>query len=591
MIPSEKLLRFGILKSALLVLFVVPTLLLALPGQAKAFSADLGGSPVDISVSGSNSYAPRQTIPVNFVGYNSGSWRYVYIYLNVGGVSFNVNQYFNGSSPGPTYGTWYLTAPSTPGTYYIGIEPINSYSQVVYTYFPITVACASGTVWNGSSCVCPAGTTSWTVGATCSGSYANITDGVTSVVSSTNGNIGSVSLSCSSGNVSQSNASCSTAVSCTATAYGSCSLSTTASGGTSGSCSTGYTIGSCSYSCSNGTWTKTSNTCALPAASGSVTSNSCAISSGASSCAMNVAWASSNTTGTVTIQRPYDNNSIFATGTSGNQSATFTPPATYNLDLYDGTTKLATGSFVASCAQGSTWDGSICMPDPCTAQTVNHCDLPATASDTSSSGSCSSGYGGSCSYTCSSGTWIAPSSNSCTPFPTVTLSASPPTIDQGQSSTLSWNSTNATSCTSYGGFSTNSSTVGNASVNPSATANYQIYCTGPGGTTSTNSNIVPITVLVPTVSIGASPARVTSGDPTTVTVMVTNVSSCAITKNGNPSPWQTFSGNPFGTVTQSFSDTNITTQNTYQVTCSNTGSSVTAAAKQIVNITTKFNEF
>jgi hypothetical protein len=44
-------------------------------------------------------------------------------------------------------------------------------------------------------------------------------------------------------------------------------------------------------------------------------------------------------------------------------------------------------------------------------------------------------------------------------------------------------------------------------------------------------------------------------------------------------------------VTKSYADTGITAQTVYEVTCTNTGSSVTATAKQIVNIVMGFSEF
>ncbi|MFA5998187.1 MAG: hypothetical protein WC814_02265 [Candidatus Paceibacterota bacterium] len=187
-----------------------------------------------------------------------------------------------------------------------------------------------------------------------------------------------------------------------------------------------------------------------------------------------------------------------------------------------------------------------------------------------------------CNGSCSAGT---PSNATCAP--TVIFSASPTTINQGQSSTLSWSSTNATSCTSYGGFSTGSATSGTVSVSPSATSNYQIYCVGAGGTV--NSTIVTVTVRIPTVSISASPARVTSGGSTTISSTVTNAGSCTITKNGTS--WQTFTANPSGTVTKSYSDTNITSQTAYKITCTNSASSVTATAEQILNLLTDFEEF
>ncbi len=78
--------------------------------------------------------------------------------------------------------------------------------------------------------------------------------------------------------------------------------------------------------------------------------------------------------------------------------------------------------------------------------------------------------------------------------PTVTLLANPSTIDKDQSSTLIWSSTNATSCTSTGGFSTGGATSGSVSTGAlPSTKNYQISCVGSGG--SVDSNTVKVKVL------------------------------------------------------------------------------------------------
>ncbi|MDB5244158.1 MAG: hypothetical protein JWN18_28 [Parcubacteria group bacterium] len=113
-------------------------------------------------------------------------------------------------------------------------------------------------------------------------------------------------------------------------------------------------------SCTSGTsWN--GSICAAPA-SGSITPNSCTIAANANSCTMSVAWTSSNTSGTVTVQRAYAGNSVFATGISGNNAATWSPPGTYHMDLYDGSTKLGSGAdFVVSCTSGTSWNGSICV--------------------------------------------------------------------------------------------------------------------------------------------------------------------------------------------------------------------------------------
>ncbi|MDB5244156.1 MAG: hypothetical protein JWN18_26 [Parcubacteria group bacterium] len=95
-------------------------------------------------------------------------------------------------------------------------------------------------------------------------------------------------------------------------------------------------------------------------AAGTITPNSCIIASGASSCSMNIAWTSSATIGTVTVQRAYSPFGTVASGPSGSQSFAFTPPGTYPFNLYDGATLLNTANFTASCAAGTSWSGGIC---------------------------------------------------------------------------------------------------------------------------------------------------------------------------------------------------------------------------------------
>ncbi|HEX5395377.1 MAG TPA: dockerin type I domain-containing protein [Candidatus Saccharimonadales bacterium] len=66
--------------------------------------------------------------------------------------------------------------------------------------------------------------------------------------------------------------------------------------------------------------------------------------------------------------------------------------------------------------------------------------------------------------------------------PTVSLSANPTTITSGSSSSLSWSSTNATSCTASGAWTGSKATSGTQSVTPTATSTYTLSCTGAGGT-------------------------------------------------------------------------------------------------------------
>lgn len=77
--------------------------------------------------------------------------------------------------------------------------------------------------------------------------------------------------------------------------------------------------------------------------------------------------------------------------------------------------------------------------------------------------------------------------------PTVSFSAAPPTINLGESATLSWSSANATSCTASGGWSGPRSLSGSEVVTPAATTTYTLSCTGA----STTSQPVTVTVIIP----------------------------------------------------------------------------------------------
>jgi hypothetical protein len=73
------------------------------------------------------------------------------------------------------------------------------------------------------------------------------------------------------------------------------------------------------------------------------------------------------------------------------------------------------------------------------------------------------------------------------PAPTASLSANPTSINPGQSSTLSWSSTNATSCT--GGNFILTGMSGSAVVKPIVTTTYSITCSGNGGSASAKATV------------------------------------------------------------------------------------------------------
>ena len=78
--------------------------------------------------------------------------------------------------------------------------------------------------------------------------------------------------------------------------------------------------------------------------------------------------------------------------------------------------------------------------------------------------------------------------------PTVTLSANPTSITVGQAATLSWSSTNATTCTASGAWTGERALNGSQSVVPTSagTLTYSLACTGAGGTTSRSATLTVI---------------------------------------------------------------------------------------------------
>ena len=84
--------------------------------------------------------------------------------------------------------------------------------------------------------------------------------------------------------------------------------------------------------------------------------------------------------------------------------------------------------------------------------------------------------------------------------PTAALTASPSSIANGATSTLSWSSTNSISCTSSGGGGTG--TVGSFTTSSLTTTTYTVTCTGAGGTAS-QSATVTVAAPIPTLPYGS----------------------------------------------------------------------------------------
>jgi hypothetical protein len=171
-------------------------------------------------------------------------------------------------------------------------------------------------------------------------------------------------------------------------------------------------------------------------------------------------------------------------------------------------------------------------------------------------------------------------------IPTATLDADRYTVVNGQSVTLTWSSTNATSGCTGNGFNTGGATSGNVSVNPVVNpTNYGVTCSNPGGSASDS---VAITVKNPTVSIGANPTRVSSGAHTKIFWTSINTNSCTVTGNGIP-PASGLTSPNNGDPNNGVDSGAIIQQTVFTINCTTDGNPV--SAKVIVNILPVFQEF
>lgn len=164
--------------------------------------------------------------------------------------------------------------------------------------------------------------------------------------------------------------------------------------------------------------------------------------------------------------------------------------------------------------------------------------------------------------------------------PTVDITATPPTIDSGGSTTISWTSSGATSCTGNG-FSTGGAiTGGPITVGPITDAqSYSVTCTGPGGPVT---DVVTVNVTYPTADITATPGRVSAGiESFNLTFSADQVTSCTVTGTDGYTSGA-LAGPTVGPTTVSRT---ITTQTTYTIDCGSAEDVV------IVNVKGSFDEF
>ncbi len=167
-------------------------------------------------------------------------------------------------------------------------------------------------------------------------------------------------------------------------------------------------------------------------------------------------------------------------------------------------------------------------------------------------------------------------------MPTVNLVANPTSILNGESSTLTWTSQNATSCTSND-FVTNSATsntVGTSTGSLTLTKTYRIDCIGPGGPNYDTETVVvsdPGYTPSPTVSLTVVDDSIPRGSSTLLKWTSTNATTCTSSTFATGNATQNTVGVTTGVLNN---------QKTFTITCTNAVDSATDDVTVYVEDTT-----
>jgi plastocyanin len=179
-----------------------------------------------------------------------------------------------------------------------------------------------------------------------------------------------------------------------------------------------------------------------------------------------------------------------------------------------GTTTLTwSSSNATACSASGAWTG---------AKAVSGSETSASLAATSSFTLACSGAGGTATQSVTV-TVVAP-------VPVLVFSAAPASVTAGQATTLTWSSTNATTCTASGAWSGSRATSGSATSDPlTASSAFVLNCAGPGGSVQQTVNVSVQAALppAPTLQFSAAPLTVAPGATSTLTWSSSNATNCA----------------------------------------------------------------
>jgi hypothetical protein len=357
-----------------------------------------------------------------------------------------------------------------------------------------------------------------------------------------------------------------------------------------------------------------------PSGSLSSSSSSCTVAQNANTCAVNLTWSTANSVYTSAITKTGSASPI-VNANSGSQAFTV-PYGGTTFFLYNSGYLLGQTSVSTSCVAGTTWNGSICVaPTGTLSSSVNSCLIGLRGN------SCGIDYSWSVSYPIG-GTTVVDQSNTqvgsgnpgadtftipygassktfylknngntldtktasascaspyawngstCVPASTSTLSANPTKVPYNTASTLSWSSTDASSCTLTGGSVNTSGTSGSISTgNITSQKTYTLNCTGWAGNSSASVTVY----VIPSITFTSNPKLMISRRPAKLIWSTVNASSCTGTNfsTGVGSP---ISGQAIVTPT-------VTTN--YTITCNGFGGATNSATLRANTTKIKFRE-
>jgi len=154
------------------------------------------------------------------------------------------------------------------------------------------------------------------------------------------------------------------------------------------------------------------------------------------------------------------------------------------------------------------------------------------------------------------------------------FSANPTTITTGDTSTLAWTITGATSATIDNGIGPVNATSGNVTVNPTTMTTYTLTATNAGGTASSKVTVTVQALPVPVITnFSANPATIQPGSESTLDWTITGATTASI-------------DNGVGDVDPAAGNTIVkpTVTTTYTLTATNANGSITATVT--VNVQT-----